>query len=103
MNVSRVRVPSRPMVLRSVAPATPVITSETTRGITVIRIALTQMVPIGVSQSAAPSSAGLPLAAMARAAGQAGRQGDEHAGAVGHGSPHIMRSPPLMSSDAPVM
>ena len=63
--VSRVRVPSRPIDLRSVAPATPVITSDTTRGITVIRMAFTQIVPIGPTQSAAARSEGLPLAAMA--------------------------------------
>ena len=36
-------------------------------------------------------------------AGQAGAEADEYARAVFHQRSYIMRSPPLMSSDAPVM
>ena len=64
-NTASVRPPSRPTAVTSDADATPVITSETTRGITVIRIALTQSVPTGATASAAPSSAALCVAAMA--------------------------------------
>ena len=103
MNVSSVRVPSRPIDLRSAAPATPVMMSDTTSGITVIRIALTQIVPIGASQSAAASSVGLPLAAMAAPPARPAAEGDEHARCCRSSPPHIIRSPPLMSSDAPVM
>ena len=85
MNVSRVRVPSRPIDFRSVAPATPVMTSDTTRGITVIRIAFTQIVPIGVEPVGGGEQRRIAAGGDGRAAGQAGRQGDEHAGAVGHG------------------
>ena len=66
MKTTRVRAPSRPMALTSVAEATPVITRDTTSGITVIRMAFTHRVPNGASASAAPASAGLPVAAMSR-------------------------------------
>ncbi len=46
MNTASVRPPIRPIVDTSAADATPVISSETTSGITVIRIAFTQSVPM---------------------------------------------------------
>jgi hypothetical protein len=64
MNTSSVRPPSRPIAFTSVADATPVMISETTSGITVIRIAFTHSVPIGASESAARSRASLPDAAI---------------------------------------
>src|SRR5207248_11727786 len=60
-----VRPPSRHTALTSDADATPVMTRETTSGITVIRIAFTQSVPTGAMASAAWSSDGLCVAAMA--------------------------------------
>src|SRR5258706_711476 len=63
-NTSRVSPPSRPTVFTSLADATPVISSETTSGMTVIRIAFTQIVPIGARASAADRSGALPLAPM---------------------------------------
>ena len=62
---ANVRPPSRPTALTSDADATPVITRETTSRITVIRIAFTQSVPTGATASAAWSSDGLCVAAMA--------------------------------------
>src|SRR6059058_2568643 len=59
-----VRPPMRPIAPTSVADATPVISSETTSGTTVIRMAFTQSVPIGASASAASSNGLLPNAAM---------------------------------------
>src|SRR5688572_4269372 len=44
---SSVRPPSRPTALTSVADATPVMSSDTTSGMTVMRMALTQSVPTG--------------------------------------------------------
>ena len=64
-NTSSVRPPRRPIDLTSAADATPVMSSETTSGITVIRMAFTQNVPIGAMASAAWSSGALPDAAMA--------------------------------------
>ena len=52
-NTASVRPPIRPMLEMSATEATPVITSDTTNGITVIRIAFTHNVPIGVTASAA--------------------------------------------------
>src|SRR6185437_9013040 len=63
-NTTSVRPPSRPIAPTSVADAMPVTRSETTSGMTVIRIAFTQRVPTGVSASAASSSDVLPDAAM---------------------------------------
>ena len=63
-NTSSVRPPIRPMAPTSVADATPVMSSETTNGMTVIRMAFTQSVPTGASASAASSSGLLPDAAM---------------------------------------
>ena len=92
----------RPIAEMSEADATPVISSETTSGITVIRMALTQSVPIGATASAAPSSARLCDAAMAmpttRPAPSATRTR-----VLSFMRSYIIRSPPLMSSDAPVM
>ena len=59
MKTASVRPPSRPTALTSDADATPVMTRETTSGITVIRIAFTQSVPTGAMASAALSSDGL--------------------------------------------
>src|ERR1043166_2932124 len=65
MKTARVRPPRRPTALTPDADATPVITRETTSGITVIRIAFTQSVPTGAIASAALSSVGLCEAAIA--------------------------------------
>ena len=61
---SNVLPPSRPIAFTSVADATPVTISDTTSGITVIRIAFTQRAPIGATASAALRSGGRPLAAI---------------------------------------
>jgi hypothetical protein len=89
----------------SVAEATPVMRSDTTNGITVIRMALTQSVPTGVMRSAARTSDSLPEAAMAIpptiAAPRAMRT---RVPSLMELLPfYIIRSPPLMSNDAPVM
>src|SRR5258708_32589333 len=60
-----VRPPSRPTALMLPVEATAVISNETTRGITVMRMALTQSVPIGAIASAAAMSVALPDAATA--------------------------------------
>ncbi len=64
-NTAIVRAPRRPIARRSAAEATPVTSSETTSGITVIRMALTHSVPTGATASAARSQNGSPLQAMA--------------------------------------
>src|SRR5205823_3544319 len=63
--------PIRPIARRSAAPATPVTSSETTSGITVIRIALIQRTPTGVIASAARSRRASPEAATAAPAPRA--------------------------------
>src|SRR3954471_17101865 len=55
----------RPIVFPSLADATPVMSSDTISGMIVIRMALTQIVPIGATTSAALSSATFPDAAIA--------------------------------------
>ncbi len=55
----------RPIDFASEAEATPTTRSDTTNGITVMRIALTHSVPIGVMKSAARTNVGIPDAAMA--------------------------------------
>ncbi len=55
-NTSSVRPPSRPIAFMSVADATPVMSSDTTSGMTVMRMAFTHSVPIGAMKSAAASS-----------------------------------------------
>jgi hypothetical protein len=55
----------RPTALISVIDATPVMRSAITSGITVIRIAFIQRVPIGATKSVARMSVWFPLAAMA--------------------------------------
>ena len=72
----------RPIDRMSDADATPVISSDTTSGMTVIRMAFTQSVPIGATASAARSSVALPEAAMAMPTDEAGDQRDEDARAV---------------------
>ena len=52
------------IALMSAAEATPVISSETTSGMTVMRMALTHSAPIGAIASAARMSVALPVAAM---------------------------------------
>src|SRR5688572_19955239 len=64
-NTITARPPRRPIVFESLADATPVISSDTISGMTVIRIALTQSDPIGATASAARSSVAFPDAAMA--------------------------------------
>ncbi len=70
-NTRRVRPPIRPIALRFVADATPVMSSETTSGMIVIRMALIQIAPTGANQSATCSSIGLPEAAIAAPATRA--------------------------------
>ena len=70
-NTRSVRPPMRPIALRFVADATPVMSNETTSGMIVIRMALIQIAPIGANQSAACISAGLPDAAIAAPAARA--------------------------------
>ena len=52
-NTRRVRPPIRPMDFMSPTELTAVTSNETTNGITVILIAFTQRVPIGVTKSTA--------------------------------------------------
>ena len=59
------------------ADATPVITSETTSGMTVMRMALTQSVPIGATASAACSSARIVRRGDRQAGAQADTKTDE--------------------------
>ncbi len=66
MNTAIVRLPIRPIVDTSDAEATPVISSDTTNGITVIRIAFTQSVPRSATASAAPISVALCDAPISR-------------------------------------
>jgi len=51
-NTSNVRQPMRPIDFTSEAEQTPTMRSETTKGITVMRIALTHSVPTGATKSA---------------------------------------------------
>ena len=97
---SSVRPPRRPMAFTSVADATPVMSSETTSGITVMRMAFTHSVPIGAMKSAAREKRRVPRRADDGAAGDRRAEGDEDARALFH---HIIKSPPLISNDAPVM
>lgn len=60
MKTPSVRAPICPMDLRSAAEATPVTSSATTSGMTVMRMAFTHKVPSGASASAARSNAVLP-------------------------------------------
>ncbi len=64
-NTRRVRPPSLPIDFTSLAEATPVMRSETTSGITVMRMALTHSVPTGAMASAACRNEALPDAAIA--------------------------------------
>src|SRR4030095_8755284 len=59
------RPPMRPTVFPSLADATPVMSSDTISGMIVIRMALTQIVPIGATTSAAFCSVAFPAAASA--------------------------------------
>ena len=63
-NTISVRPPSRPIDRTSEADATPVMSRETTSGMTVMRIAFTHIVPMGVRRSAAWTSDALPDAPM---------------------------------------
>jgi hypothetical protein len=101
----RVRPPMRLIDVMSVAEATPVMRSDTTNGITVMRMAFTQSVPNGAMKSAARTSDSLPEAAIAIptmiAAPKAMRT---RVPSLMELLPfYIIRSPPLMSNDAPVM
>ena len=69
------------------AEATPVMSSETTSGITVIRMAFTHSVPIGATASAARMSVALCDAPMARPAASADAEGDENPRAFFHDAP----------------
>ena len=82
--MASVRPPMRPIDARFLVDAIPVISRETTSGITVIRIAFTQSVPIGATRSAACSSAGLPEAAIAAPATRASAERDENGDAAFH-------------------
>ena len=64
INTSSDLPPMRPMAFTSLADATPVMSSEITSGMTVIRIAFTHSVPIGAMASAAVVSGTLPDALM---------------------------------------
>jgi hypothetical protein len=79
--------------------ATPVINSETTSGITVMRMALTQSVPIGAIASGADER-GVLRCRKDNAKKDGSDEREKDAGAFFH---HIIRSPPLMSNEAPVM
>ena len=99
-NTSSVRPPTRPIARTSAAEAIPVMRSETTSGITVMRMALIHNAPIGAMASAARTSDALPDAAIAIPATIATARVirtrvDSFI--------YIIKSPPLMSSDAPVM
>ena len=85
---------------KSAAELMPVISSEITSGITVMRIALTHSVPIGAIESAARTSAGFPEIAIAipAAIATATATSTSFVSRI-----YIIKSPPLMSSDAPVM
>ena len=85
------------------APATPVMTSDTTSGITVIRIAFTQIVPIGTSRRrrAAPHRRGGNQ--QRRQRNRDDERKDTRALSLFTPAGYIIRSPPLMSSEAPVM
>ena len=81
----------------------PVISSETTSGITVMRMAFTHSVPTSATASTARSSAALPEAAIAAPPASPAPSATRTRVLVFHRRPHIIKSPPLMSSDAPVM
>ena len=103
-NTITVRAPSRPIAATSVVDATPVTSSETTSGITVIRIALTHSVPMGTSWSASATRRASFDAATTRPRVNRDDESNQDANAVCfHDAGYIIRSPPLMSSDAPVM
>ena len=90
------------MVFPSLADATPVMSSETINGMIVIRIAFTQSVPIGATMAAALCSVAFPDAATAAPSTSARTSAMQNAHTFVHAG-YIMRSPPLISSDAPVM
>ena len=79
-----VRPPIRPIDARFLVDAIPVISREITSGITVIRIAFTQSVPIGATRSAACRRARLPEAAIAAPARSASAERDEDGDAAFH-------------------
>ena len=76
----------RPIDFTSFADATPVISSDTISGMTVMRIALTQTVPMGETRSAASSNVVFPDAAIAAPTIRATISADEHARAFVHAS-----------------
>ena len=102
---SSVRPPMRPIAEMSDADATPVMSSETTSGITVIRMALTQSVPIGATRvGGAPAARAVrgrdrPVPTTRPATSATRTRVPSFIGRTAY----IIRSPPLMSSDAPVM
>src|SRR5439155_21727915 len=102
-NTSNVTPPRRPTALTSTVDATPVITSDTTSGITVIRMALTQIVPIGAIESAAATSDAFADAAIAAPSPTALPSATSTRVLSFMVARYIIRSPPLMSNDAPVM
>jgi hypothetical protein len=83
----------------------PVMMSETMSGITVIRIAFTHREPIGAAPSATRSASPFPLAAMAAPMQMAARSAmsTRVPSFMRTVSCYIIKSPPLMSNDAPVM
>ena len=103
VKITSVRPPMRPTDVTLVVEAIPVISSETTSGITVIRMALTQRMPIGITRSAACRSDVLPDAAIAAPAMSATTSAMRTVTALFMVERYIMRSPPLISSDVPVM
>jgi len=113
---SNVRPPSRPIALTSLADATPVMMSETTSGMTVMRIAFTHSVPIGAMLSATRRSGAPPYAPIAMPPATAAPR-EMRTRVLSfirafsviryplsvQTTSHIIKSPPLMSNDAPVM
>ena len=101
------RPPSRPIALTSVADATPVMSSETTSGMTVIRMAFTHSAPTGAIESAAREQRVVPRRGDQHTADDRRAERDEDPRAFFHEESvmrsYIIRSPPLMSSDVPVM
>ena len=102
-NTVSVRPPLRPIIEMSDTEATPVISSETTSGITVIRIAFTQSVPIGATASATAIRVGFCEIEIAMPPARPAASAARTRVPSFRSAPYIMRSPPLMSIDAPVI
>ncbi len=77
--------------------------SATTSGMTVMRMAFTHRAPIGATTSAAPIRPGCPNAPITTPPAMAAPRATRTRVLSFIAGAYIMRSPPLMSSDAPVM